>query len=247
MRRFFRIILVSGISLLLSKSYSIAQTSSVKDIRESRELSRLSDSTYLKKIKYEKLDSLISYHVISSGKFLRDENLRYIFTPLGEYNFLNHSFELFADSKGIQLKSDSIQVLLFSSKFSNLSGFKAIFKINTEIAYKWRPNILMKISVFPKKADPENIRLLTDKLEKEGFGISLSLDTMKLSAFDSLENKTIGRIYIKVNVKPSYWNIKRLGLLAKELKIWPEIEDAVYVELFTGYSKGDTFYYLSSN
>jgi hypothetical protein len=206
----------------------------------------VNDTSSLKKIKYKKLDEFVSYHIISEGKNTGDRNLTYTFKPIAVFYYFNHSYVVPKDNKEVNGGSYDMAKLIQSNKFSGRAGFQGIFKINSKIVFKVRPDILKKMSVVPKQQDIKNIYRLMNKLKKEEFVSSLALDSMQPFTIKSQREKVKKSIYIKMRLNPKYCNIKSLAVISGQLKKWPEIEDAVYVQLFTGSNETDNFFEVTS-
>jgi hypothetical protein len=206
----------------------------------------IDDTSSLKKIRYKELNEFVSYQVIKEGKLTGNRSLIYTFKPIAVYYYLNHGYVVSRESKEVNGSSTDIAKLIQSSKFSGRADFHGIFKINSKIEFKLRPDILKKMSVFPKQQDTKSLYRLMDKLKKEAFVSSLGLDSMSQFSIVRRHNKAKKRIYIKLLLNSKYSNIKSLGVISDQLKKWPDIADAVYVQLFTGRNETDDFFDVTS-
>jgi hypothetical protein len=208
--------------------------------------SNTADTTYLKNLNYKKLDEFVSYYVIKGGNVSSSKNIVYSFKSIADYYYLNNSYILSENSKEINGKSGDIAKLIQSNKFSERTDFHGIFKINSKMEFKLRPDILKKMSVFPKQQDAKSAHRLMNKLKKEAFVSSLALDSMSQFSIIRRNNKAKKRIYIKLRLNSKYSNLKSLGAISDQLKKWPDIADAVYVQLFTGRNETDVFFDVTS-
>jgi hypothetical protein len=204
------------------------------------------DSLFYKNTKYQKLNRFVSYHVITEGKHTGSPRLMYTLKMIAIYNYGNHRYEVIKKDKEVDGKLSDIRQFILSNKFGNREGFEGLFKINSEILYVLKPYMLKRITVFPKNNEVNVSGVLIKKLKKESFINRMSLDSFKLNAFDTLNHNKKRRVFIKLEVKSKYWHIDSLKAMSSRLKKWPDISDAVYVDLFTGINKTDNFWEIKS-
>lgn len=206
----------------------------------------ITDTSFLKNTTYKKLNKYISYHIIKEGTYSTNPKLTYAFKIFDIYSYLDHRYKTFKDSKEEYGRANSVADILKSNRFANREGFEGIFKINSKMAFVWKPSILRNINIFPKKVDEGSIHLLMKKLNKVFFVSGITLDSMKLDLLDLMDHRKKRTVFIKVKVKSKYRNIDSLSALSRRLKKWPGVEDVVYVQLFTGIYEQENFFEIRS-
>ncbi len=160
----------------------------------------VTDTAFLKNTSYQKLNKYISYHVINEGKYSASAKLTYGVKILGSYYYLNHRYKIFRDDKEEYVNAAGVADLIKSNKFSNREGFVGIFKINSKMEFIWKPVMLRRISVMPKKSDVKSVNSLMKKLRKERFVSDLSLDTLKNDLLTKLTAHSGKSIYVKIKL-----------------------------------------------
>jgi hypothetical protein len=204
------------------------------------------DTTFLKKTNYKKLDEFVSYFIINEGRHTNNKNLMYSFKQISDYYYLNHQYVIRKDNKEIIGSSTDLKKLIQSGKFSDRADFHGIFKINSKIALRLNPNILKRMSIFPKINDIKNAHILMNKLKKEKFVSGLALDSIQPFSIIRHVNKVKKRIYIRMVVNSKYRDIKKLGVISDQLKKWTDVEEVVYTQLFTGMNETNSFFEVTS-
>jgi len=207
----------------------------------------LNDTLFFKNARYEKLSKFIGYHVIKKGKYTSNPKLVYGLKLIAIYHYGKHSYELIKKDQEITLKSKDIKIFIGSDDFANVDGFDGIFKINSQIEFAFKPNLLRNIIVSPNKDDAGSLNLLREKLMKQAFVNSLSLDTVRNSPLAKLVKNNKPSFYFKLKLKPKYWNIDSLQVISKQLNTWKELVKTEYsFEWFIGKNEQDNFFEISS-
>ncbi len=185
----------------------------------------VNDTSYLKTLKYEKLNSLVSYHIIQNGKSVSKFNLVFTIKPIATYYYYHHRYEKQKKDTQQYGKAGDLTKLILSNKFSNKKDFDGLFRINAKSMFVYKPWILNKITVTPKTNDDKELHVLMSKLEKEKFVSHISLSTT--------DSKSLGfkhgfkNSYIAVLLKPTYRNIKETNDIQKTLMKWADIKDVL--------------------
>ena len=209
--------------------------------------SDITDTAFLKKTSYQKLNKYISYHVISEGKYSANSKLTYGVKILGSYYYLNHRYKKVKDDKEEYITATVVADLIKSSKFANREGFVGVFKINSKMEFIWKPDLLKKMVVTPVKDDARSLNLLKRRLTQQPFVNSLSLDTARNNPLSKLMGDNKPSVYFKLKLKPKYWNIDSLKVISKELNTWKELVNTGYTfEWFIGKNEQEDFFEIWS-
>jgi len=206
----------------------------------------VTDTVFLKKIKYEKLNKYISYYVVNKGKYSANPKLAYRVKMFAIYYYQSHKYKTFNDSKEGYMKGNVVAGIIKSGQFADRDGFVGIFRINSKMEFIWRPVMLKRISVIPKKSDLKSVNGLMVKLRKERFVSSLSLDTLKNDLLVKLMSEVSKRVYVKIKLKDKYCSLDNLEKIGAQLERWPEVSSAAYGQLFTGANEQENFFEIKS-
>jgi len=211
----------------------------------------ITDTSSLKKLVYDEVNDVVSYHIINQGHYSDAPNLIYIVKPIAVYRDGSHSFEKLEDNKEFYLKKGELKKYILTDRFSERLNFHGIFKLNSKVLYIWRPGILEKISVLPKLRDIEHARLLMKKLRAQNYVRGTSLDSMesfsiRFSSNSKLNHHKKDLIYVRIKLKSKYANIDSLKEISNKLKKLPEVANAIYVESPTGITQSDTYVDITS-
>jgi hypothetical protein len=214
-----------------------------KDVKKQK---GASDSMYFKNIKYDKLNEFVGYHIFKEGTKYNDSGIIYTLKPVGYYYNYNKTYAAVKHSKTFSLSVMEIKSILLTDTLLHRVGFDGMFKVNSKIAFIYKPYILKRFTVQSKKKDRKDLNVLALKLKSKEFVRSVSIDSLKSSFVDTMINHGKRSVVIYVYVKPAYWKFDRLDSLCNEVNKWPEVEQAVDVRMFNGKFENETFYNVKS-
>jgi hypothetical protein len=220
---------------LINESYAVQVTPNIND------------TLFLKNAKYKKLNKFIGFHINKEGKYTTDPKLVYALKLVAIYHYGRHNYESVKKDKEITFKSRDINKFVRSDEFANRVGFDGIFKINSQMEFVLKPDLLRKMVVIPVKDDAGSLSLLRNKLKQQPFVNSLSLDTERNNPLARLMRNTKPSLYFKLKLKPKYWNIDSLKVISKQLNKWKELDKMEYTfEFFVGQNEQDNFFEINS-
>ena len=145
--------------------------------------SRINDTSFLKSVKYSKLNNLVSYYILDKGMPADTSRLTFCFTPVATYRYYNHRYEKVKTDTPLTGRSFDMTKFILSNKFSGIKHFDALFKINSKIAVAYKPRILRKMTITPRSTKIKDLSSLISKLKGESFVSNVSVDTSKLKLF----------------------------------------------------------------
>jgi hypothetical protein len=207
----------------------------------------LKDTLFIKNANYQKLNKYISYHAIKEGKYTTNPKLMCKLRLVAIYHYRKNSYEVVKNDKAVTCKPGDIKQFTQSDKFANRDGFAGIFKINSQMEFVLKPGILKQLTICPKENNTKSIGLLMEKLRKQDFVSSISLDTLKDNPLAKLTGNKKPLVYIKVKLKPQYCNVKRLDGITRQLDTWKDVLNTGYTyQFFTGINEQDNIFEITS-
>jgi hypothetical protein len=247
-----------------------------KPVKKSVRLYNIEDTTSLKIIKWTPLNEFVSYHIVKEGTVVKDTGLKFSMLLLAHRYTINGHFDIEAQEATKNDTTDNSKLLkqidrngseyskankpllcapsflrqfILSDKFSDRSAFKCLLKINSKIYYKLDPDLLKRITVRPKAENIDSVKLLVSKLRKQKFVENVKERVRQKSILDTLDrwaNTRTKPFLITITIKPAYRNLKDLPKICEQLKRWTNIDEAIYVSMFTGLSNDDSYFRLTS-
>ena len=212
-------------------------------VANSQVTANTNDTSFLKSLKYDKLNNLVGYHIINDGKPVGKSNQAYTIKSIAAYYFYNHSYGKEKTDTLIFGKSGDVTKLILSNKFSNRLGFDGIFRVDSKAMLVYKPWILKKMTVTPKSSDANSLHTLISKLKEQTFISEASLTIRNFQWIGGVRKS----VYVMILLKPAYRNIKSENKIKMQLKKWPDISDvSSAVDLFTGNSEYETIFRITS-
>jgi hypothetical protein len=214
-------------------------------------LTNFNDTTVLKSIQWRSLNAYVSYHIIKGGVETADTNIHDTLKLFAVYQQFGHRYDTTVQRETTHANPNELKKLIMSDIFSRKKSLDCLLKINSNIIYQYKSGLLKIITIIPKDATSKGVYSLTAKLKKEPFvdSITVKIERHRIDPSDKLTQimKTGLKTNLRVKLKSSYWALPKPKDICSKLKEWPEIDNAIYVSMFTSPYETDMFWRLKSN
>lgn len=200
------------------------------------------DTTFLKTIKWDSLNTFVDFHILQNGNKTTDTNFHFTIKPIVVYHYLNKQFEVINDST-LNFKPSELKEFILSDSFSDRTNFDCLLRINTHIGFYHRPDLLRSVTVRAKDMSDKNVKWLMTDLKKEPFTESVTSKIQK----DTFLNEVTETVFINIKLKPEYWDLKKIKEVCSQLNKRPDVDQAFFTDFFTGLNEGELIYHLTTN
>jgi len=205
-------------------------------------ITNISDTTFIKTIKWDSLNAYVDYHILQKGNRTPDTNFHFIAKPIAVYHYLNNQFEVISDSTKVNFKPNELKDFILSDSFSNRRNFDCLIRINSQIGFLYRPDLLRTVAVRAKDMSDKNIKWLMTDLKKEIFTESITSKIQK----DTLFNKATETVFLSIKLKPDFCDLKKIKEVCSQLLKRPDVDQAFFTDLFTGLNESEMIYHLTT-
>jgi len=207
----------------------------------------INDTTFLQTIKWDSLNTYVDYHILQNGSKTTDTNLYFTIKPIAIYQHMQGKFQLRKDSTTINCKANDLKDFLLSDSFSDRTNFECLLRINSQIGFRWSPDVLQTVFVKAKDMSDDNIKWLMTDLRKENFTQDIKLKVAKPTALDTLMRWTTKTVFINIKLKPKYWDLKKINDVCNQLIKRPDVDTAFFGDFFTGLNESEMIYHLTTD
>lgn len=207
----------------------------------------IKDTTFLKSIKWDSLNTFVDFHILRNGNKTTDTNFHFTAKAIAVYHYFNKQFELINDSTKLNFKPGELKVFILSDSFSDRANFDCLLRINSQIGFRYRPDLLQTVMVRAKDMTDKNIKRLMTELKRESFTQDIKSEVAKPSTLDILSHDTTKTVFIKIKLKPGFWDLKKINEVCSQLKKRPDVDQAFFTDFFTGLNEGEIIYHLTTD
>lgn len=207
----------------------------------------IKDTTFLKSIEWDSLNKFVSFHILQNGNKTSDTNFRFTANAIAVCHYFNKQFELINDSTELSFKPGELKEFILSDSFSDRINFDCLLRINSQIGFHYRPDLLQTVMVRAKDMTDKNIKRIMTELKRENFTQNVKSEVVKLSILDTLLHDATKTVFIKIKLKPGFRGLKKINEVCIQLKKRPDVDQAFFADFFTGLNEGEIIYHLKTD
>lgn len=236
-------IFLGAIFTLASVLIACSNSDGNKTNKTSPTNSDFQDTTFIKAIKWDSLNTYVDYHILHNGNKTTDTNYHFTITAIAVYHYMNSQFELISDTTKLYFKPSKLKEFILSDSFSNRRNFDCLLRINSQIGFCYRPDLLRTVTVRAKDMSDKNIKRLIIDLKKETFADSITSKIQK----DTLLFEATKTVWINIKLKPEYWELEKIKEVCSQLNKRADVDHAFFTDFFTGLNERELIYHLTTD
>ena len=206
----------------------------------------LTDTTFIKSIKWDSLNKFVDFHILRKGNKTTDTNFHFNAKTIAAYHYYNNQFDPTIETTELNFNPGELKELILTDSFSDRKNFECLLRINSHIGYSYRPDLLQTVIVKTKDMSDKNIKRVVTDLKKENFVQEIKIELEKQTSLDTLLNNTTKIVLIKIKLKPEYSNLRSINEVCDQLKKRIDVDQAFFTDFFTGFNEMEIIYHLKS-
>ncbi|MBK6338988.1 MAG: hypothetical protein IPF63_05170 [Bacteroidetes bacterium] len=200
------------------------------------------DTAFIKSIKWDSLNTFVDFHILENGNKTTDTNFHFTVKPIAVYHYINNQFEVISESMKLKFKPSELKEFILSDSFSDRKNFDCLLRINSQIGFQYRPDILRTVIVKVNDMSDKKIQWLITEFKKEPFAESVTSKIQK----DTFFNNSTETVFINIKLKPDFWDLKKINEVCYQLNKRPDVDEAFFTDFFTGPNEGESIYHMTT-
>jgi hypothetical protein len=204
------------------------------------------DTSFLKSIRWDSLNTFVDYHIVNEGEPASDARSRFAVKLFAIYYYPYNFYEQVSKDTILQLSKAELKIFLQSDSFSDRRNFDCLLKINSQIGYQYKPDMLKRVVVRPKDTSSKGIKALINDLKKESFVQTITTGSVERIDFGSLGDRNGKTTFIDIKLAMDSPTREKTKEICKQLKTRPDIQDATFPDVLAGVNEMQLFYRLTS-